>query len=110
MVFQCTTLPNGVRVATDTMPHAKSVAVAVTVGVGRRHEKKSEKGLSHMLEHMLFKGTKTRSAFDIVQEFEGIGADPNAQTTMDTTMYHAQSLPEHAGKVVELLSDIIQHS
>jgi predicted Zn-dependent peptidase len=110
MSFKCTTLPNGMHVATYTMPHAKTVATALTVGVGRRYEKKHEKGISHMLEHMLFKGTKTRSAFDIVRGFDDIGADYNAYTMVDQTVYTATALSEYTETMVDLISDMVQNS
>lgn len=110
MSFKCTTLPNGMHVATYSIPHAKTVATALTVGVGRRYEKKHEKGISHMLEHMLFKGTKTRSAFDIVRGFDDIGADCNAYTMIDQTMYTAKALPEYTEQMVDLISDMVQNS
>jgi predicted Zn-dependent peptidase len=108
--YQLTTLPNGLRVASECMPYAKSVAIAISVGVGSRHEEKHEKGLSHLLEHMLYKGTRQRSALDIVLAFDAIGAEPNAYTSLDSTVYHARSLPEYTGNVVEILCDILQHS
>jgi predicted Zn-dependent peptidase len=92
------------------MPHAKTVATALSVGVGRRYEKKHEKGLSHMLEHMLFKGTKTRSAYDIVRGFDDVGADYNAYTMVDQTMYTAMALPEYTETIVDLISDMVQNS
>jgi predicted Zn-dependent peptidase len=110
MSFKCTTLPNGMQVATYHMPHAKTVSTALTVGVGRRYEKKLEKGLSHMLEHMLFKGTKTRSAFDLVKGFDDVGADYNAYTMIDQTVYTAMALPEYTETMVDLISDMVQNS
>ena len=73
-----TTLPNGLQVATQTMPASQTVAVGIWCGVGARHEPARIGGISHFLEHLLFKGTKTRSARRISEEVEGVGGDLNA--------------------------------
>ncbi len=108
--LQITTLPNGLRVATQAISHAKSVTVCVSVGVGNRYETENERGLAHLIEHMLYRGTKTRSDEDIDIAFAEIGAQENACTSSDTTQYHAKTLPEHAGKVVAIFSDLIRNS
>lgn len=110
MSYQCTTLPSGLRVATQSMPGVKSAAVAVTVGVGSRHETDAQSGLSHVLEHMAFKGTARRNAKQIAEEFEDIGGNFNAYTSVENTVYYARMLAEHLPKATHLLADILQHS
>lgn len=108
--YHLTTLPNGLHVASESIPGVESVAVTVTIGVGSRYEKDSENGLSHILEHMAFKGTTTRSAKQIAEAFEDIGGQFNAYTSVEHTVYYARVLAEHMPKAVELLADILQHS
>ena len=110
MTYQLTTLKNGLRVATETLPGFESVAVAITVGVGSRYESEAENGLSHLLEHMAFKGTKTRSARDIAEAFDNIGGQLNAYTSMELTVYYAKVLAANLPLAVDILCDIIQHS
>src|SRR5580658_2395507 len=90
--YQVTTLKSGLRVASEFLPGVESVAVAVSCGVGARYESESENGISHLLEHMAFKGTKTRSARDIAEAFDMIGGQSNAYTSMETTVYYAKVL------------------
>lgn len=108
--YQLTTLPNGLRVASESLPGVESVAVTVTVGVGSRYEHKRENGLSHILEHMAFKGTKTRNAKQIAEAFEDIGGQFNAYTSVEQTVYYARVMTEHMPQAVELLADILQYS
>lgn len=110
MTYQLTTLPNGLRVATEAMPGVESVAVSVSVGVGARYESLEENGLSHILEHMAFKGTHARNARQIAEAFEDIGGQFNAYTSVEQTVYYARVLAEHMPRAVELLADILQHS
>ena len=77
-MYHLTPLANGLRVASETLPGVESVSVSVSVGVGARHETEGQNGLSHLLEHMAFKGTKTRSARDIAESFDAIGGQFNA--------------------------------
>ncbi|MBT5072237.1 MAG: insulinase family protein, partial [Kordiimonadaceae bacterium] len=81
MSVNVTTLKNGLRVVSDTLPHVESVTVGTWVDVGSRFEEKSENGLSHMLEHMAFKGTERRSALDIAEQIENVGGYLNAYTS-----------------------------
>ncbi len=104
---ELTTLPNGVRVATDRMTSLASASVGVFIGAGARHERAEENGVAHFLEHMAFKGTKTRSALRIAEEIEDVGGELNAYTSRETTAYYARVLAEHAGLAVELLADIV---
>ena len=80
-----TSLPNGVRILSKTMPHARSVSMGVWVNVGARDESANENGLSHMIEHMIFKGTRQRSASQIAKEFDVIGGHTNAFTSFEAT-------------------------
>lgn len=110
MTYQLTTLKNGLRIASETLPGVESVAIAVSCGVGARYENEQENGISHLLEHMAFKGTKTRSARDIAEAFDGIGGQFNAYTSMETTVYYAKVLKENIELATDILSDILQNS
>ena len=103
-------LPNGVRVITETMPSVRSVALGVWVDVGTRDENPGEEGMSHFLEHMLFKGTARRSAADISYEFDGLGAELNAFTTREHTCFYARFLDEHLEEAVDALADMVARS
>ncbi len=105
-----TVLPNGVRLVTQTMPHTRSVSMGVWVNVGARDESDAENGLSHFIEHMIFKGTRQRSAFQIAKEFDAIGGHTNAFTTMEHTCYHAKVLDRQVETMVDILSDIFLNS
>src|SRR5689334_9600618 len=107
-MYQCTTLPNGLRVASEYLPGVESVAVNVSVGTGARYENENENGISHLLEHMAFKGTKTRSARDIAEAFDMIGGQSNAYTSMEMTVYYAKVLKEDVRLAVDILGDILQ--
>jgi predicted Zn-dependent peptidase len=109
-MYQITTLPNGLRVASEFLPGCESVAVAVTCGVGARYENENENGISHLLEHMAFKGTKTRSARDIAEAFDNVGGQINAYTSMELTVYYAKVLKDDLRLAVDVLGDIMQHS
>ncbi len=105
-----TVLENGVRILTEAMPHSRSVSMGVWVDVGARDESEAEQGLSHFIEHMIFKGTRKRSAFDIAKEFDAIGGYSNAFTGMENTCYHAKVLDSHLETMVDILSDIFLNS
>jgi len=109
MNFRETRLPNGLRVATAHMPSVESVAMGVWVGVGGRHESRRQSGVSHFIEHLLFKGTTTRSARDISQAIEGRGGYFNAFTQEESTCYYARISAEHMWSVLEILSDMYLH-
>ena len=85
--IRVTTLPNGLRVATDTMPHVETASLGVWVGVGTRNERAEVNGVAHLVEHMVFKGTPTRTAFDISEQIEAVGGHMNAYTTREHTAY-----------------------
>lgn len=110
MTYQITTLPNGMRVASEFLPGVESVAVSVSVGTGARYESEDENGISHLLEHMAFKGTKTRSARDIAEIFDAIGGQLNAYTSMELTVYYAKVLKDNVALAVDILADIMQNS
>jgi len=105
-----TVLKNGIRVVTKKMPHTRSVSMGVWVNVGARDESMAESGLSHFIEHMIFKGTRKRSAFQIAKEFDAIGGQTNAFTTMENTCYHARVLDTQTETMVDILCDIFVNS
>jgi predicted Zn-dependent peptidase len=102
-----TTLPGGLRVVTESMPGSRSAAVGVWVGVGSRDETPALAGTSHFLEHLLFKGTRTRTGLEIARTMDAIGGEFNAFTTKEATCYHATVLDEDLPVAVELVSDIV---
>ncbi len=110
MNIQTTTLNNGLRVITDTVTAVDSIALGVWAGVGTRHEDLSVNGVAHMVEHMLFKGTATRSAGQIAEEIEDVGGSINAYTSREITAYHVHVLKEHVGLAVGILADLLQNS
>lgn len=93
MEFHKTVLPNGVRVLTEEIPGFPTVAFGIWVNVGSRDETSREAGLTHFIEHMLFKGTKRRSALDIAKEMDRLGGFSNAFTSRENTCFHARSFP-----------------
>ncbi|MBW2296394.1 MAG: insulinase family protein [Deltaproteobacteria bacterium] len=105
-----TILGNGIKILTKKMPHIRSVTMGVWVDVGARDESLAENGLSHLIEHLIFKGTDKRSAFQIAKEFDAIGGQTNAFTTMENTCYHAKVIDTHLDTMVEILSDIFLNS
>jgi predicted Zn-dependent peptidase len=105
-----TTLPNGFRVATDRMDSVETTSLGVWTGVGTRNEPPEHNGVAHLLEHMAFKGTKRRSARDIVVEIEDVGGFLNAYTGREQTAYFAKVLAEDTPLVVDILADILQNS
>ncbi len=110
MPIEKTSLNNGIRVVSKKMPHARSVSMGVWVNVGARDESEPESGLSHFIEHMMFKGTRKRSAYQIAKEFDAIGGNTNAFTAMENTCYHARVVDAQTETMVEILSDIFINS
>ncbi len=110
MSVTVSTLPNGLRVATDTMKTVETVSLGMWVGVGTRHERAAENGVSHLLEHMAFKGTERRTAGDIAREIEAVGGFLNAYTAREVTAYYAKVLKEDAALAVDILADILTGS
>jgi predicted Zn-dependent peptidase len=109
-MYQFSTLSNGLRVATEQLPGMESVTVAVTVDVGARFERAEQGGLSHLLEHMAFKGTKRRSAKQIAEEMDMVGGNMNAYTSLEHTLYYMRVLKGDVPLAVDMLADILQHS
>ena len=110
MTFHQHTLPNGLTILGETNPAALSVAVAFWVKTGSRDETSDVSGVSHFLEHMVFKGTPRRDAFAVNRDFSRIGADNNAWTSEENTVFHAVVLPEFLPEVVDVLADILRPS
>nr|WP_321458216.1 pitrilysin family protein [uncultured Cohaesibacter sp.] len=110
MSVNMTRLANGMTVVSDQMPHLKSTAVGVWVNAGSRSEEPNEHGISHLLEHMAFKGTETRSAVQIVEEIEQVGGEVNASTGIENTSYYARILEDDLPLAVDILGDILTNS
>ncbi|MEO6945251.1 MAG: pitrilysin family protein [Nitrobacter sp.] len=109
MSVDVTKLPSGLTVVTDTMPHLETAALGVWTGVGGRDEKSNEHGISHLLEHMAFKGTTTRSSREIAEEIEAVGGDLNAATSVETTAYYARVMKADVPLALDVLSDILSN-
>ncbi len=105
-----TEFESGLRVVTERMPGVRSVTLGVWVATGSRDERPQIAGSSHFLEHLLFKGTKSRSARDIAEAFDAVGGDFNAFTSKETTCYYARVLDRDLPVAVELLADMLQNS
>lgn len=110
MSVQVTRLPNGLRVVSENRRTVETVAIGVWVDVGARFETETQNGLTHCLEHMLFKGTKNRSARDIAFEIESVGGHMNAYTSRDNTTYYARVLKDDMPLAVDLLGDLVINS
>ncbi|HTI39337.1 MAG TPA: pitrilysin family protein [Vicinamibacterales bacterium] len=100
-------LDNGLRLITESMPHVRSVSIGVWLTRGSRHESDARSGIAHFVEHMLFKGTGTRSAEDIAQAIDSIGGQLDAFTAKEYASYYIKVLDEHLPLAVDLLSDIV---
>jgi predicted Zn-dependent peptidase len=107
MSVAVTTLKSGINVVTDTMPHLETASLGVWVNAGSRDERREENGISHMLEHMAFKGTRRRTARQIAEEIEAVGGDLNAATGAETTAYYARVLKADVPLALDVLSDIL---
>ncbi|MFN3937883.1 MAG: M16 family metallopeptidase [Gemmobacter sp.] len=108
-MIRLTTLPNGLRIVTESMPGLESATVGIWIGAGGRHERAEQNGIAHFLEHMAFKGTATRSALRIAEEIEDVGGYINAYTARETTAYYARVLKADVGLALDILSDIVLH-
>lgn len=109
--YKKTTLPNGFRILTVPMKNTQTVTVCIMVGVGSRYENEKEAGLSHFIEHMMFKGTEKRSTtLDISETLDSIGGEFNAFTSSDKTMYYAKVDAEHIDVALDVLSDMFLNS
>jgi predicted Zn-dependent peptidase len=103
------TLPSGLRLTTEAMPHVRSVSVGVWLKRGSRHESDAESGVAHFVEHMLFKGTFTRTAQQIAQTIDSIGGQLDAFTSKEYAGYYIKVLDEHLPLAIDLLSDMVMH-
>jgi len=108
--IQKLTLDNGVRVLVESVGHVKSAAIGLWCKTGSRHEKPSEAGITHLIEHMLFKGTETRSAKEIAEAIEGQGGSLNAFTDKESTCYYCRVLSDEVAGGVDVLCDMMLHS
>ncbi len=107
MVFQKTVLENGMRVISEKMPHVRSVTIGFWVGVGARDEPQELSGISHFIEHLLFKGTATRTARQIAEIFDSMGGELNAFSAKEYTCYYAKVLDSDLERAVELICDML---
>jgi predicted Zn-dependent peptidase len=105
--IQTTTLPNGIKVITEAMSHVRSVSVGVWVGTGSRRETPDQNGISHFIEHMLFKGTGNRSAEDIARSVDSLGGNLDAFTAKELVCYNTKVLDEHLPVAMDILSDLV---
>ena len=110
MSVELTTLANGLRIATAPNPQFESAAIGVWVDAGARHETREINGVAHLLEHMAFKGTESRSAQKIAEEIEAVGGHLNAYTSREHTAYYARVLKADAPLALNILADILQRS
>lgn len=99
--------PSGIRVVTETIPYVRSVSIGIWVGAGSRHEPEKLSGITHFIEHLLFKGTERRSARQIALEVESLGGQLNAFTTKENTCFYAKVLDEHFAVAFDVLCDMI---
>src|SRR5438128_5387045 len=107
--IEMTALANGVRVITEVMPHVRSVSVGIWIGTGSRRENQEQNGLSHFIEHMLFKGTTSRSAEDIARSVDSIGGNLDAFTAKELVCFNTKVLDQHLGLAMDVLTDLVLH-
>src|SRR5512141_3336123 len=105
--IEMTTLANGVRVITEPMPHVRSVSVGIWIGTGSRRETPEQNGISHFIEHMLFKGTEHRSAEDIARSVDSIGGNLDAFTAKELVCFNTKVLDEHLPQAFDVLADLV---
>lgn len=106
-MYQYKTLSNGIRVVAEKIEYLKSISIGVWIGNGSRYENKSENGISHFIEHMLFKGTYNRSAAQIANEIDSVGGHIDAFTTREYTCFYTKTLDEHIPIALDVLSDML---
>jgi predicted Zn-dependent peptidase len=109
-VYRKTTLANGLRVLTESMPAVRSASIGIWADVGSSLETREQRGISHLVEHMLFKGTQRRSAREIAEAMDGVGGNLNAFTDKETTCYYAKVIDRHVPLALDVLSDMFLHS
>ena len=107
MTVEVTRLPTGLVVVTDAMAHLQTASLGVWIRCGSRDEQTDEHGISHLLEHMAFKGTSRRTARQIAEEIEAVGGDLNAATSVESTAYYARVLRDDVPLALDVLSDIL---
>jgi predicted Zn-dependent peptidase len=107
--FKKSVLANGIRVVSEFHPESRAVAMGIWVDVGTRDEPSDQVGVSHLLEHMVFKGTKTKSSYQISRSLEALGGDLNAFTSRENTCYHALVLKDHWGQALDVLADLVSN-
>jgi predicted Zn-dependent peptidase len=110
MGVEVSRLSNGMTVATETLPQVESVALGVWVKSGARNERDDEHGIAHLLEHMAFKGTGSRSAWEIASQIENVGGEINAATSVETTSFYARVLKDDVPLAIDILADILSDS
>ncbi len=110
MSVEVSTLANGLKVATDSIEVVETVSMGAWIGVGTRHEVPQLNGISHLLEHMAFKGTERRTAIEIAEEIEAVGGHLNAYTARENTAYFARVLKEDVALAVDIIADIVQNA
>jgi predicted Zn-dependent peptidase len=108
-VYQKSVLPNGIRLVTEELPYSQAVSLGLWLEVGSRDETVTESGLSHYLEHMAFKGTDRRTAYDIAREIDQLGGAGNAFTTRENTCFHIKVLEDQLPRAVDLIIDLAMH-
>ncbi|SHK33942.1 Predicted Zn-dependent peptidase [Clostridium cavendishii DSM 21758] len=109
-MYNLYTLKNGLRIVTEYIEHVNSISVGLFVENGSRNETEVENGISHFIEHMLFKGTKNRSAKKLVEEIENVGGQLNAYTSKESTCYYVKSLDTHIDLCLDIISDMLFNS
>ena len=109
-MYKKTTLSNGLRVLTETMPSVRSASIGVWADVGSSLETRSKRGISHLVEHMLFKGTERRNAREIAETMDGVGGNLNAFTDKESTCYYAKVIDRHVPLALDVLADMFLHS
>jgi predicted Zn-dependent peptidase len=109
-MYKKTTLPSGLRVLTEAMPSVRSATVGVWADVGSAVEGREQRGISHLVEHMLFKGTQRRTARQIAETMDGVGGNLNAFTDKETTCYYAKVIDRHVPLALDVLADMFLHS
>ena len=107
MTIQQHTLSNGLRIVTEQMPGLKSTSIGIWVLAGGRHERIEQNGIAHFLEHMAFKGTKSRTALQIAEQIEDVGGYINAYTSREMTAYYARVLEDDVALGLDIIADIL---
>ena len=108
--YRKSVLPNGIRLVTERMPHVRSVAAGIWVETGSRHEPEGRSGVSHFIEHLVFKGTETRTAEEIARAVDSVGGQMDAFTSKEYTCFYVNVLDQHVPLAVDLLADILLHA